>query len=144
MIDKVRIDGVVRSSDNHQLHFVANDAKASFTVLSPDIPADYNPQCLQWHDPSMVDYSVVPQGAVTGPPISFLEVKTIQEGTEWYKTHTKYPELVCDMLARYQWGDLKYTTPKEFRNQKKRTNKKKAKCPQTLQVKRGNVHVTFD
>ena len=41
--------------------------------------------------------------------------------------NTKYPDLVCEMLARYEFGDLKNTTKKEFRNLKKRTAKKASK-----------------
>ena len=28
----------------------------------------------------------------------------------WFKQNTKYPDLICDMLAKYEFGDLKYTT----------------------------------
>ena len=51
-----------------------------------------------------------------GLPMSYLQIQTIEEGTEWYKANTKYPDEVCEMLAKYEWGDLKYTTKKEFRN----------------------------
>jgi hypothetical protein len=31
------------------------------------------------------------------------------------------------MLAQYEWGDLRYTTKKEFKNLKKKTHRKKVK-----------------
>ena len=51
--------------------------------------------------------------------------------------------MVCEMLARYEWGDLRHTTAKEFKNAKKRTAKK-AQKPPPLQVKRGPIVVKFD
>jgi hypothetical protein len=50
-------------------------------------------------------------------------VKTVEEGTEWYKATTKYPDEVCEILAKYEWGGLRYTTKKEFKNMKKKTTK---------------------
>ena len=61
-------------------------------------------------------------------PMTACRLTTLlEEGTEWYKANTKYPDEVCEMLAKYEWGDLKYTTKKEFRNLKKKTTKKKQK-----------------
>ena len=62
-----------------------------------------------------------------GLPLSFLQVKTVEEGTEWYKATTKYPDEVCEILAKYEWGGLRYTTKKEFKNMKKKTTKKAEK-----------------
>ena len=55
-----------------------------------------------------------------GLPMSYLQIQTVEEGTEWYKANTKYPDEVCEMLAKYEWGDLKYTTTvsKKFRCRK--------------------------
>ena len=53
--------------------------------------------------------------------------------------------LVCEMLARYEFGDLRYTTKKEFKNLRKKTQRKQVKRPAThLQVKRGPTIVSFD
>ena len=60
----------------------------------------------------------------------------MEEGIEWYQSHTKYPAEVCEMMARYEWGSLKYTTPKEFRNLKKKVRKKRKTQEVSLRVNR--------
>jgi hypothetical protein len=45
---------------------------------------------------------------------------------ENYKSTTGYPDEVCEIMARYQWGGLRHTTPKEFRDLKKRQRKRQA------------------
>ena len=49
------------------------------------------------------------------------------------------------MMARYEWGDLRHTTPKEFKNAKKRAAKKQKKpAAFHCKCKRGPVIVKFD
>ena len=67
----------------------------------------------------------------------------MEEGAEYYRRTTKYPDLVCEMMARYEWGDLRHPTPKEFKNAKKRAAKKQKK-PAAFHCKRGPVIVKFD
>ena len=78
-----------------------------------------------------------------GVPMSYLQIKTVEEGAEWYKATSKYPDEVCEMLSRYEWGDLKYTTKKEFRNLAKKTKRRQQKSQTRLKVKRGPVVVSF-
>ena len=78
-----------------------------------------------------------------GLPLSYLQISTVEDGTEWYKNNSKYPDEVCEMLARYEWGDLKYTTKKEFKNLAKKTTRKKRKAKPTFVVKRGPFVVSF-
>ena len=47
------------------------------------------------------------------------------------------------MMAKYEWGDLRYTTKKEFKNMKKKVQRKK-KNPPKIEVKRGPVMIHFD
>ncbi len=61
-----------------------------------------------------------------GLPLSYLQIRSVEEGAEWYKAHTRYPDMVCDMLAHYEFGDLRYTTKKEFKNLRKRTQRAQA------------------
>jgi hypothetical protein len=42
----VKLQGVAKSSDNQQVHYVASDPKASYTLLNPDVPEDYSPACI--------------------------------------------------------------------------------------------------
>ena len=111
------------------------------------IQADYNPAEVKCVDPSKIDYDITPKDKVNKShvalPMSYLHVNTVPEATQWFKNNTQYPDLVCEMMARYEFGELSYTTKKEFRNIKKKTNKKKSK-ESSLQVKKGKILVEFD
>ena len=58
-----------------------------------------------------------------GIPLSFLQIKTEEEGMEWYANH--YPKLPTELLpiiARYHWGEP--ITKKSIKNEKKKIQKK--------------------
>ena len=140
---EIKVKGVVNSRDNNLAYIVSDDVRASYSILNPCAPADYNPSCVEWVEPEKVDYSLCRAEGEVALPQSFLQINSVEQGAEWYRANSKYPDLVCDMLARYEWGDLKYTTAKEFKNQKKKRQRRATKVA-TLQVKRGPVHVSFD
>ena len=148
MTRQVEVQGVVNSRDNKQALILTDDDKSSYTIVNPEFSDDYNPNDIDWVDPSLVDYGYGPgsEAQPVGHPLSFLQVSTVEEGAEWYGRNTRYPELVCEMLAKYQWGDLRHTTPKEFRNQKKKQKKrqraKKQAGPSLLRAS-GGFTVTF-
>ncbi|MAK55546.1 MAG: hypothetical protein CML17_06845 [Pusillimonas sp.] len=61
-----------------------------------------------------------------GLPLSFIQIKTEEEGVEWYKKH--YPKIPTDLLpiiARYHWGEP--ITKKAIKNERKKINKKAEK-----------------
>jgi hypothetical protein len=65
-------------------------------------------------------------------PLSFFEVQEgdVEGGRLWYQN--KFPKLSNEfayLLARYNWGDLKYATKKSIRNDAKRVKKKTGKKP---------------
>ena len=141
---------VSKSVDGKQAVYHASDPKAGYTLVSADAE-DYNPTSVEWVSGDKVDYNLVaPEsfemkpGGHAGLPMSYLQIHTVEAGTEWYKANTKYPDEVCEMMAKYEWGDLKHTTKKEFRNQKKKTTKKKAKKQQGMTIKYGPVVLPFD
>ena len=141
---------VSKSIDGNQAVYHASDPKAGYTLVSADAE-DYNPTSVEWVSGEKVDYNLVaPEsfemkpGGHAGLPMSYLQIHTVEGGTEWYKANTKYPDEVCEMMAKYEWGDLKHTTKKEFRNQKKKTTKKKAKKQQGMTIKHGPVVLPFD
>ena len=140
---EIKVKGVVNSSDNNLAYIVSDDPRANYSILNPDAPEDYNPSCVEWVEHDKVDYGLCREEGDVAVPQSFLQINSVEQGAEWYRTNSQYPDLVCDMLARYEWGDLKYTTPKEFKNQKKKRQRKATKVT-TLQVKRGPIHVSFD
>ena len=150
----VSIVGAAKSSDNNQVHYVATDPKASYTLTNSDVSEQYSPACIDWVSPDRVNFNVLPPEDQRdkykdsmvkhhGLPLSYLQISTVEDGTEWYKNNSKYPDEVCEMLARYEWGDLKYTTKKEFKNLAKKTTRKKRKAKPTFEVKRGPFVVSF-
>tara|TARA_R110002167_G_scaffold192440_2_gene394920 strand:- start:2279 stop:2788 length:510 start_codon:yes stop_codon:yes gene_type:complete len=72
-------------------------------------------------------------------PASFFQVKSVEEGTEYYLTkNPDLPEGVAEIMARYSFGD-KQVKPEDI--QKK--SKKKKKKPDKLEVKHGKFIVDF-
>ena len=136
---EVQIQGVAMSNDGLQAHYVASDPRASYTLINSKVELQkYNPAFTEWVSPHKVDFNLMPPDGLQqhyeksvvktqGLPMSFLQVQSVEEGTEWYKMNTRYPDEVCEMLSQYEWGDLRYTTKKEFKNLKKKTHRKKVK-----------------
>ena len=150
-MEPVQVLAVSKSCDAKQANYWASDPKASYTLLAPGT-SDYNPASVEWVSGQKVDYNLVAAESVEGKAgghaglaMSYLQIKTVEGGTEWYKANSKYPDEVCEMMAKYEWGDLSRTTKKEFKNMKKKTAKKakKGQGP-ALTVKRGPVVVPFD
>lgn len=76
--------------------------------------------------------------------LSFMTVKSVDEGIEWYKKHDpKIPEDLLPLMARWNWGDLskqnKHTVKKESKREKAKLRKKEG----LITVKK-NVVLTFD
>jgi hypothetical protein len=143
-MEDIKIEAAVRSADNLQAHYIASDPKATFTVLNPSAPKDYNPQATEWVSGDLVDYNLVKPGGGLELPMSYLSISSVEEGAEYFKRTTRYPDMVCEMLARYEWGDLKYTTKKEFKNLKKKISRKGPKASKTIQIKHGTHTVIFE
>jgi hypothetical protein len=150
-MEPVQVLNVSKSADGMQALYHATDPKASYTLLSPDAE-DYNPASVEWVSGEKLDYNLVAPvsferkpGGCAGLPMSYLQIKSVEAGTEWYKANSKYPDEVCEMMAKYEWGDLSRTTKKEFKNMKKKTAKKakKGQGP-ALTVKRGPIVLPFD
>jgi hypothetical protein len=76
-----------------------------------------------------------------GLPLSFLQIKTEDEGIEWYaKHHPKIPTDLLPIIARYHWGEP--ITKKGIKNEKKKIEKEMQK--QGLQVINKKVSLKFD
>ena len=147
MIDEeIKIVGVARSDDNNEVLYVASDPKASYSLV-----ADPDKGACEWVDSSKIDYNYLPptkhatlRNTVvehTGLPLSYLQIDSVEQGTEWYKANSRYPDLVCEMMAKYEWGDLRYKTKKEFKNMKKK-RERKGHAP-ILGVRKGPIVVNF-
>lgn len=61
-----------------------------------------------------------------GMPLSFLQIKTEEEGIEWYANHfPKLPDDLLPIIARYHFGEP--ITKKCLKNEKKKIEKKAQK-----------------
>ena len=79
--------------------------------------------------------------------LSFLNVRNEQEGAEWYrKEFPKLPDEFCEIMGRWNWGDLSQMTKKSVKNDKKKIAKghKKTKEKYELGYKKGNFVISFD
>jgi hypothetical protein len=81
--------------------------------------------------------------------LSYMSVNNLEEGSEWYKKEfPKLPDDLCDIMARWNWGELETLTKKKLKNDKKRIKagkaNKKTKELYNLEAKRGNFVVRFD
>ena len=87
----------------------------------------------------------------TRKDLSFLQVKTIEEGIEWYrKLDPKIPDEILSIMARWNWGDLSTITKKQIKNERKKDKKKGKKAGLetgikiTKATKENPILLTFD
>tara|TARA_R100000664_G_C2759144_1_gene148639 strand:+ start:4186 stop:4857 length:672 start_codon:yes stop_codon:yes gene_type:complete len=87
---------------------------------------------IEYIDPKCIDYDIKNTDKEnnkikTDMPVSFLAIEEgdIESGKEWYKNYDpKLPDGICELMARHNWGDLKYMTKKSARNDAKKLKKK--------------------
>lgn len=131
------------STDNYSLNYDIVD-------INKKVPKDYNEKI----DAANFDY-LIPRdedakkrGFKEDLPISFLQIKEgeVERGKQWYLwQYPKLPEQLAEIMARYNWGDLRYQTKKKIKNDKKKAIKKGKKyAPLSIEIKRGKYVVEFD
>ena len=132
---KITVLGSTELTKDHVL-FQCDDDRASYMFTRQESVGKAMPELL---DQSRVDWSVMPPPeldavykgtdiGVNGLPLSFLRVTTVEEGEQWYREHTKHPECIIPLLARYQWGSLrKGINRKQIKNDRKKAKRRKAK-----------------
>ena len=131
----------------------SDDPKACFDIVDLDkpVPKNYKKHLV---DLNKIDY-LIPRdeeakkkGIQEDLPISFLTIKEgeIDKGKEWYLNRfPKLPEPMAELMAKYNWGDLKYQTKKKIKNDKKKATKKgKSYEPLAFKVEQGKFIVRFD
>ena len=112
-----------------------NDPKSNYIFTKPGSDIVRTPDTV---NTIRVDYTVprtqedIDKGHDRDLPLSFFEIKDgdIEAGRLWYQQ--KYPKLTDEfayLLARYNWGDLKYATKKSIRNNAKKVRKKSKHKP---------------
>tara|TARA_R110002126_G_scaffold18542_1_gene70832 strand:+ start:6462 stop:6983 length:522 start_codon:yes stop_codon:yes gene_type:complete len=81
---------------------------------------------------------------------SFLQIKEgeVDKGIDWYKRYyPKIPDELIEIMARYNFGDLKYATKKKIRNDGKKYIKKYNKKPEAIKgltINHAPQIITFD
>jgi len=105
------------------------------------------------HDDGRLDFDVprskeaIKKGHTQDLPLSFFQIEEgdILGGKAWYQC--KFPKLsddLAELMARYNWGDLKYATKKSMKQRKKRSRRKGGKKEDVkIEFKRGPVILTF-
>ena len=85
------------------------------------------------------------EDADTRKTLSFMNVKSVEQGIEWYRMFDpKIPEALLPLMARYNWGDLGTMTKKQAKNlAKKDKKKKKTKKVESMTIKNEPVVITF-
>jgi len=88
---------------------------------------------IEYLEASKMDYTIMNTDKENSKlkddmPVSFLAIEEgdVETGKEWYKHYDpKLPDELCEMMARHNWGDLKYMTKKSAKNTQKKLRKKK-------------------
>ena len=90
------------------------------------------------HDDTRLDFNIprtkdaIKKGHTQDLPLSFFQISEgdIVAGKKWYEA--RYPKLgeeLALLMARYNWGDLKYATKKSLRNHCKKVRRKTGRKP---------------
>ena len=114
-----------------------NNAKTEF-IKTDDPAIDYNIVEQEQEDKEKLE-EVDKRNS-----LSFMNVKTIEEGEAWYKQNfPKIPDDLYPIMARWNWGDLSTLTKKDVKNDKKRVKKGKKPKNCGLEVYKGKFIVEF-
>jgi hypothetical protein len=118
---KAKVVGKINSENPHMDYdFV------SFDKIEKKEPVEYV-------DSSKCDYDVSVSSDTNDNtknksiPSSFFMIKEgeIQKGKQWYLNYDpRLPNEIAEMMARYNWGDLKYMTKKSAKRDRKKLSKK--------------------
>ena len=133
--------GFGSSDDGNISVAVCSDPKLEFEIVLD--PTNVKEQ-VEWLDKDRVDYNLVlPEHKDTyleeiGVPLSFLEVRTVEEGIQWYSEHTDMPDCMVPYLAEYHWAPKEQTTPETPKAQKKK------KPVPKMEINHGNFRVEFN
>ena len=136
------IQPVVFDNGNVLLHNESNP-KLSYLMGKAEQEKEYI-------DITKYDYEIPPEQLnktskhkhTEGLPISFLQIKTEEEGIDWYANN--YPKIPADLLpiiARYHWGEP--ITKKGLKNERKKIIKKSGENKLISKTKEQNNNKPF-
>ena len=151
-IKDVLADFKLSEEPKHLATLSTDDPKCSYDIV--DLNQKVSKDKANYIDGSKMDYKIprdedaIRKGHKEDMPISFLSIRDgeIERGKQWYLSQfNKLPDEIAELLARYNWGDLKYQTKKKVKNDKKKALRKGKKYEplSNLEVKKGNFVVSF-
>jgi hypothetical protein len=139
--------GFGTSDDGNISVGVCSDQKLEYElVLDPSIVTNE----VEWLDKDRVDYNLVlPEHKGThleelGIPMSFLDVRTVDEGMQWYSEHTNMPDCLLPYLAEYHWGKPVSAPAPSGSGPVQPAKKKKKKPVPVMEIKQGKFRIEFD
>ena len=110
-------------------------------------------ETMEYLDPNKIDYLVYNPNKENcklkeDMTISFLEIEEgqIEKGKNWYlQRDPKLPDGIAELMARYNWGDLKHMpNNRQYKVKQKKLQKKGQDILGGVEVKKGNFLVSFD
>ena len=144
----INVIGCEQVTPDH-LALVCDDPRASF-MFSRSAECEKPPDIIPL---DKVDYGLLPPPELhdvytgtpyefKGIPLSFLNVQGVEEGTGWYRAHTRHSDEVCKLLAEYQWGNLRKGIDKKAL--KKARTKGKGKGKRKKKNKTMRAHISHE
>lgn len=119
LLHKIELDNgntYLHNPTDERLSFMVGETPIQKEELSDITSYDYEIPADQLNKSSKIKHD-------KGLPISFLQIKTEEEGIEWYaKNYPKLPTDLLPIIARYHWGQP--ITKKSLKNEKKKITKK--------------------
>ena len=143
--------GFGTSDDGNISVGVCSDPKLEYEfVLDPTTVTND----VEWLDTTRVDYNLVLPGhkgtylEELGVPLSFLDIRTVDEGIQWYSEHTDMPDCMLPYLAEYHWGKSVTAPPSGPSGSDiavpEPAKKKKKKPVPVMEIKQGKFRIEFD
>ncbi len=172
MSENTEILGVEKiGQDNSVVQLITTNPNLNYHIVG--LPNKSNCDTIQqddkdWIDKSMVDYNFpipnqvlkkwlevnksrnlnqeldIEQYKKKGLPLSFLEIKCVEEGTNWYlQNRQDLPKGLAPLLSRYMFGDLKKYNRQQLRLLRRQREKKKKKKKEGLKIDKGQYTINF-
>ena len=118
----------------------------SFKEIVKKEPIEYiNPKKIDYviHNPNKEECKLKED-----MPLSFMQIKEgeIEKGKNWYlQKDPKLPDGIAELMARYNWGDLKHMPNKrQYKVKQKKLQKKGQDIIGGLEVRTGEFILKFD
>lgn len=143
------VEPVISFTQNNTTQIESNDERLNYMFVKKEDIENKVFLKQEYLDTNKIDYNVIVDKQDTGDthtiglgkldkvlPASFFQVKTIEEGTDYYlRKNPDLPEDVAEIMSRYTFGDKQPIKPKP--------KKTKNKTPDTLEVKKGSFEIDF-